>query len=103
MLNVQVMTDDAVFFSHFVFGVFDLINYFFKCNIICWLCKDAHSFHGILTLIPTVIRHVRRILCINYLAGFCPEGSACTDAHPRFELPAPSDIDPKFGKKVSLA
>ena len=45
-------------------------------------------------------RHVRRILCINYLAGFCPEGSACTDAHPRFELPAPSDIDPKFGKKV---
>jgi len=47
-------------------------------------------------------RHVRRILCINYLAGFCPEGSACTDAHPRFELPAPSDIDPKFGKKVVI-
>ena len=51
----------------------------------------------------SINRHVRRILCINYLAGFCPEGSACTDAHPRFELPAPSDIDPKFGKKVSLA
>lgn len=22
-------------------------------------------------------RHVRRVLCMSYLAGFCPEGSAC--------------------------
>ena len=47
-------------------------------------------------------RHVRRVLCINYLAGFCPAGSACPDAHPRFELPAPPDMDPKLGKKVVI-
>ena len=45
-------------------------------------------------------RHVRRVLCINYLAGFCPLGPKCTDAHPRFELPGPADMDPKMGKKV---
>ena len=28
-------------------------------------------------------RHVRRVLCINYLAGFCPVGDKCPDAHPR--------------------
>ncbi|TRY80452.1 hypothetical protein TCAL_08821 [Tigriopus californicus] len=47
-------------------------------------------------------RHVRRILCLNYLAGFCPAGSECKDAHPRFELPTASDNDPKFGKKVII-
>ena len=47
-------------------------------------------------------RHVRRVLCINYLAGFCPAGSNCPDAHPRFELPAPPDMDPKLGKKVVI-
>ncbi|XP_014593037.2 putative cleavage and polyadenylation specificity factor subunit 4-like protein [Equus quagga] len=26
-------------------------------------------------------RHVRRTLCINYLAGFCPEGPKCQFAH----------------------
>ena len=29
-------------------------------------------------------RHVRRVLCINYLAGFCPVGDKCPDAHPRW-------------------
>jgi len=47
-------------------------------------------------------RHVRRVLCINWLAGFCPVGSACPDAHPKFELPAPTDQDPKLGKKVII-
>ena len=47
-------------------------------------------------------RHVRRVLCINYLAGFCPSGKDCTDAHPRFELPAPTEQDPKLGKKVII-
>ena len=28
-------------------------------------------------------RHVRRVLCINWLAGFCPVGSSCPDAHPK--------------------
>ena len=47
-------------------------------------------------------RHVRRVLCINYLAGFCPAGSSCPDAHPRFELPAPPDMENKLGKKVVI-
>ena len=28
-------------------------------------------------------RHMRRILCVNYLAGFCPAGQSCEQAHPR--------------------
>ena len=32
-------------------------------------------------------RHVRRELCMNYLAGLCPTGSECPDGHPRFEIP----------------
>jgi cleavage and polyadenylation specificity factor subunit 4 len=28
-------------------------------------------------------RHVRRVLCLNYLSGFCPAGSRCPDAHPK--------------------
>lgn len=36
-------------------------------------------------------RHVRRVLCINYLAGFCPDGRICKFMHPRFELPAPPE------------
>ncbi|CAH0398942.1 unnamed protein product [Chilo suppressalis] len=36
-------------------------------------------------------RHVRRVLCMNYLAGFCPDGSSCKFMHPRFELPAPPE------------
>ena len=47
-------------------------------------------------------RHVRRVLCLNYLAGFCPEGADCQDAHPRFELPSPMEIDPRLGKKVVI-
>ena len=46
---------------------------------------------------------MRRVLCINYLAGFCPSGPKCTDAHPRFELPGPADMDPKMGKKVDFS
>ncbi|CAB3376528.1 Hypothetical predicted protein [Cloeon dipterum] len=46
-------------------------------------------------------RHVRRVLCLNYLAGFCAEGPNCKQMHPRFELPAApentasKDIAPK--------
>ncbi|XP_040571113.1 cleavage and polyadenylation specificity factor subunit 4 [Lepeophtheirus salmonis] len=47
-------------------------------------------------------RHVRRILCMNYLAGFCPVGPSCSDAHPRFELPAPQETDPRLGKKIVI-
>jgi len=32
-------------------------------------------------------RHVRRVLCLNYLAGFCSKGPECSDTHPKFELP----------------
>ena len=32
-------------------------------------------------------RHVRRELCLNYLAGFCPSGPECPNGHPRFEIP----------------
>ena len=42
-----------------------------------------------------------RVLCINYLAGFCPKGETCVDAHPKFELPAPEE-NLKFGKKVVI-
>ncbi|CAM4352456.1 unnamed protein product [Leuciscus chuanchicus] len=32
-------------------------------------------------------RHTRRVICVNYLVGFCPEGKSCKFMHPRFELP----------------
>ncbi|KAK3866655.1 hypothetical protein Pcinc_027825 [Petrolisthes cinctipes] len=32
-------------------------------------------------------RHIRRVLCMNYFSGFCPEGHICKFMHPRFELP----------------
>lgn len=44
-------------------------------------------------------RHVRRVLCTNYLAGFCPTGSECKYMHPRFELPPP---DAKGGSDMML-
>ncbi|XP_058801705.1 cleavage and polyadenylation specificity factor subunit 4 [Phymastichus coffea] len=47
-------------------------------------------------------RHVRRVLCMAYLAGFCPEGPNCKFMHPRFELPAIQDLAPKEGKKVMI-
>ncbi|GAB0091564.1 Cleavage and polyadenylation specificity factor subunit 4 [Sergentomyia squamirostris] len=37
-------------------------------------------------------RHVRRILCTNYLAGLCPDGPQCKFMHPRFELPPPPEL-----------
>lgn len=32
-------------------------------------------------------RHRRRVLCPNYLAGFCPDGRDCKYAHPSFNIP----------------
>lgn len=32
-------------------------------------------------------RHVRRVLCMSYLAGLCVGGPNCKYMHPRFELP----------------
>ena len=32
-------------------------------------------------------RHVRRIVCMNYLLGFCPLGIKCHQKHPKFNLP----------------
>uniref|UniRef100_A0A1B6DZ05 Cleavage and polyadenylation specificity factor subunit 4 n=1 Tax=Clastoptera arizonana TaxID=38151 RepID=A0A1B6DZ05_9HEMI len=46
-------------------------------------------------------RHVRRVLCMNYLAGLCVEGPECKFMHPRFELPA-TDISQKEGKKIII-
>jgi len=36
------------------------------------------------------------------VAGFCPAGPNCPDAHPRFELPGPVETDSKGNKKVTL-
>jgi len=47
-------------------------------------------------------RHVRRVLCLNYLAGFCPDGPDCKDSHPRFEIPAPPEQDPRLAKKIII-
>ena len=49
-------------------------------------------------------RHVRRVLCLNYLAGFCSKGPECPDTHPKFELPPlGGPDDPRgFGKKIII-
>ncbi|XP_073843767.1 cleavage and polyadenylation specificity factor subunit 4 [Musca autumnalis] len=46
-------------------------------------------------------RHVRRVLCMNYLAGFCPNGWNCKHMHPRFELPPSAEASKdQFQKKI---
>jgi hypothetical protein len=49
-------------------------------------------------------RHVRRVLCMNYLSGFCPKGGECSEAHPKFELPPIGGLDdPRgLGKKIVI-
>ena len=49
-------------------------------------------------------RHVRRVLCLNFLAGFCPKGPDCADTHPKFELPPiGGPDDPRgIGKKIVI-
>lgn len=47
-------------------------------------------------------RHVRRVLCMNYIAGFCPDGGQCKFMHPRFELPATPDANLKDTKKQPI-
>ena len=49
-------------------------------------------------------RHVRRVLCLNFLAGFCPKGPDCADTHPKFELPPiGGPDDPRgMGKKIVI-
>jgi len=49
-------------------------------------------------------RHVRRVLCLNFLAGFCPKGPDCADTHPKFELPPiGGPDDPRgSGKKIVI-
>jgi cleavage and polyadenylation specificity factor subunit 4 len=32
------------------------------------------------------MRHIKKIICQNYLTGFCPDGPDCDLAHPRFEM-----------------
>ncbi|KAG7505006.1 cleavage and polyadenylation specificity factor subunit 4 isoform X1 [Solea senegalensis] len=39
-------------------------------------------------------RHTRRVICVNYLVGFCPEGKSCKFMHPRFELPMGASEQP---------
>ncbi|KIH48201.1 hypothetical protein ANCDUO_21733, partial [Ancylostoma duodenale] len=36
-------------------------------------------------------RHRRRVICPNYIAGFCPDGKECKFTHPSFALPAPEN------------
>jgi hypothetical protein len=31
-------------------------------------------------------KHVKKVLCLNWLAGFCPQGPACEKAHPTIEM-----------------
>ena len=49
-------------------------------------------------------RHVRRVLCLNFLAGFCPKGPDCADTHPKFEPPPiGGPDDPRgIGKKIVI-
>ena len=55
-------------------------------------------------LITNLFEGVRRVLCLNYLAGFCPKGPDCPDTHPKFELPPlGGPDDPRgFGKKIII-
>uniref|UniRef100_A0A0V0GCH4 Cleavage and polyadenylation specificity factor subunit 4 n=1 Tax=Triatoma dimidiata TaxID=72491 RepID=A0A0V0GCH4_TRIDM len=46
-------------------------------------------------------RHVRRVLCMNYLAGLCIDGPECKFMHPRFELPA-ADATQRDPKKLVI-
>ena len=32
-------------------------------------------------------KHVRKMVCQNYLTGFCPDGLNCPNGHPKYELP----------------
>lgn len=32
-------------------------------------------------------KHVRKLVCQNYLTGFCPNGLNCPNGHPKYELP----------------
>jgi cleavage and polyadenylation specificity factor subunit 4 len=45
-------------------------------------------------------RHTRKVLCQNYLCGFCPEGSRCTLSHSSFELPHVNEHAPAQRKVV---
>lgn len=45
-------------------------------------------------------RHTRKVLCQNYLCGFCPEGQRCTLSHPAFELPNANEFTPAQRKTV---
>lgn len=45
-------------------------------------------------------RHVRRQMCLNYLAGFCSQGAECVDAHPRFEIPSSDPIHDRVVRKI---
>ncbi|KAL5474032.1 hypothetical protein EMCRGX_G028604 [Ephydatia muelleri] len=37
-------------------------------------------------------RHTRRVLCQNYLCGFCPDGLKCKFIHAKFETPVAANI-----------
>lgn len=38
-------------------------------------------------------KHVRKLICQNYLTGFCPLGLNCPNGHPRYELPVMHNDD----------
>ncbi|EPQ07708.1 Cleavage and polyadenylation specificity factor subunit 4 [Myotis brandtii] len=45
-------------------------------------------------------RHTRRVICVNYLVGFCPEGPSCKFMHPRFELPMGTTEQPPLPQQT---
>uniref|UniRef100_A0A3Q1EI08 Cleavage and polyadenylation specificity factor subunit 4 n=1 Tax=Acanthochromis polyacanthus TaxID=80966 RepID=A0A3Q1EI08_9TELE len=45
-------------------------------------------------------RHTRRVICVNYLVGFCPEGKSCKFMHPRFELPMGASEQPPLPQQT---
>ncbi|KAF3846729.1 hypothetical protein F7725_003807 [Dissostichus mawsoni] len=54
-------------------------------------------------------RHTRRVICMNYLVGFCPEGKSCKfmqsnsemfSYSPRFELPMGANEQPPLSQQM---
>ena len=74
-----------------------------RCTGKCQVIFFTKPLGRILTLaLHSRHRHIRRVLCINYLAGFCPAGADCPDAHPRFELPSATEMESKMGRKITI-
>lgn len=60
-----------------------------------FLCKLKHEKLITETTLGPNCRHkhVRKMVCQNYLTGFCPEGPNCPNGHPKYELPTMYSAD----------